>query len=244
MLGVVTSLGTACGPSVETAPGPPPACVTSFVCPVGERCDDGRCVPDTACPGPITPRVVYSPTQAELNGFLAVTGGHEYWESSDAISADTLSTETRFVDLASRVHSTFHHTLGWAGCSGDPFVCVVGVPNSPFEVASGVHLDVAKGAWIAASSVAGPAGWSVFSRDEPAAGQWVLMSATALGVWTPGPGAPAPLFDVDPMGLLVGVVDAPGQPKAVIRLGNVPAPAAVDVATLAPGASFSTLFAR
>jgi hypothetical protein len=231
-----------CRTSVAVAP-PPSSCVTSFVCPTGQRCEDGLCTPDVSCPGPMTPRLLYDASQAngDVEGNFEVIDGHEYWAGPYRWSAAG-DTESWFIDLATKARSTLEHPPGNFGCS-DPSTCTFYPRGAgPAVLYTDVHFDEATQAWVLAAAFTLPAGFFILARDQPGPGQWLVYDPTTLAAWTPTSGQIEPILSFNSTQSLVGVVDTPGRPKMISRLDNVSLPKTISTAPLMPGGSFTTIF--
>ncbi|APR88076.1 hypothetical protein A7982_13425 [Minicystis rosea] len=234
----------ACSPTIDTTPDPPRACLTSFACPDGERCDDGFCVADTACPAAIAPKLIHEQAGIEPAA-LVVIDGHEYWHGSEVpLEPGQAATESWFVDLATSARSTLAHPPGFGICGGDPLRCTYYVPEggSP-TVLTGLQLAAGAKTWSAAESVTLPAGYDLFAVDQPTAGRWLLWNAAqhVVAAWAPGQGAPEPLLDYGDHTLL-GLVEAKGIEKRILRRHNELETATLSSAALEKDASFSPLF--
>jgi hypothetical protein len=232
-----------CRSSIAVTPGST-SCVTSFACSDGERCEEGQCVPDDACPGPLPPRLLYTASQAngDVDGAYQIVGGREYWAGPLTFQPAGTTAEW-LVDLVTGIRSTFPHPPGNGACWGSPVRCgFLPVGGGGQVIYGSATLDEATETWLASDPFTVPTGWSTFAADQPAAGQWLVYDPGMLAVWTPSTGAITPFITTDTSHLIAGVVEAPGRPRTIISLDNVDQAATVSAAPLAAGASFSTLF--
>jgi hypothetical protein len=122
--------GSGEGDPIGAGGGPPTntVCKTSFVCPTGERCDDGSCVPDDDCPDAREPELLFeapagSPWAKGFNPYLTVMDGREFIASSDVDEKGAPNEITRFLDLQTGRELLFVHEPGYVGCGGTPARC-------------------------------------------------------------------------------------------------------------------------
>jgi hypothetical protein len=112
-------------------PAPRAACVTSFSCPEGRRCDDGECVIDRDCPEAREAKLLFeaasgSPWAArDSYRYLTVLDGRDYLVMNEVDEVGAVSGVTRFLELATGREMTLVHEPGHASCFGSPARCVL-----------------------------------------------------------------------------------------------------------------------
>jgi hypothetical protein len=232
-----------CG-SVDVTPDPPRAsghpCVTSLGCPVGERCDEGKCAADVGCPGPSAPRVLYENANDISYPAILSVNDREYLLRMDW-GGTAPGANLQFIDLATGTTSVLHQAPGYATCGGDPLWCTVTTTAGTTSALTDVTLDASTQVWSAAASHDFPVGYPIIVGIAPD-GELILTGAGKpdLQTFNRATGQSTSLFDLGGR-TAMRIVALPSGPIVTAYTFSGQDGSTASFAPLVPGAGWTTI---
>jgi hypothetical protein len=195
-------------------------CMTSFACPTGERCDDGACVRDDACPGTRDQELLFEAPPGSswadaYDPYFTVLDGREYLVMTEFDESGARGELSHFLDLRTGRELLFVHRPGHTGCRGTPARCVLSATGAAVFAEIELGEDSVS---IRPETLLAFSGYDfLFSSDADYRERRVVLTAgTIVERWQLGERSPIASIDLVDTHFLNLLVGADGRSERVL----------------------------